>query len=43
VSISCKVGSQVVELGLRKSLEKFLEQLEINECSVMQKDQDELE
>jgi len=43
VSINCKVGSQVVELGLRKSLEKFLDQLELNECSVMQQDQDELE
>ena len=29
VSINCKVGSQVVELGLRKSLEKFLDQIEI--------------
>ena len=27
VSINCKVGSQVVELGLRKSLEKFLDQI----------------
>jgi len=43
VSISCKVGSQIVELGLRKSLEKFLDQLEINETSVIQQDQDELE
>ena len=43
VSINCKVGSQVVELGLRKSLEKFLDQIELSESSMPQQDPDELE
>jgi hypothetical protein len=43
VSINCKVGSQVVELGLRKSLEKFLDQIELSETTMLQQDPDELE
>jgi hypothetical protein len=43
VSINCKVGSQVVELGLRKSLEKFLDQIELSETTMPQQDPDELE
>ena len=43
VSINCKVGSQVVELGWRKSLEKFLDQIELSETTMPQQDPDELE
>lgn len=41
VCINCKLGSQVVELGLRKSLERFLDQIELGEYSIVPQDQDD--
>jgi len=29
--INCKIGSQIIEMGLRKALERFLEDLEMGE------------
>ena len=29
--IQCKIGSQIVEMGLRKALERFLEDMELGE------------
>jgi len=29
--INCKIGSQIIEMGLRKALERFLEDLELGE------------
>ena len=29
--IQCKIGSQIVEMGLRKALEKFLDDMELGE------------
>ena len=29
--INCKIGSQIVEMGLRKALEKFLDDMEMGE------------
>ena len=29
--IQCKIGSQIVEMGLRKALEKFMDDMELGE------------
>ena len=33
--INCKIGSQIVEMGLRKALERFLEDMEMGEKTAM--------
>ena len=33
--INCKIGSQIIEMGLRKALERFLDDLEMGEKATM--------
>ena len=33
--VNCKIGSQIIEMGLRKALERFLEDLEMGEKAAM--------
>ena len=33
--INCKIGSQIIEMGLRKALERFLEDMELGEKATM--------
>jgi|TARA_A100000172_G_C2975569_1_gene87510 hypothetical protein len=33
--INCKIGSQIIEMGLRKALERFLEDIEMGEKAAM--------
>ena len=33
--VNCKIGSQIIEMGLRKALERFLEDLEMGEKATM--------
>ena len=33
--INCKISSQIVEMGLRKALERFLEDMEMGEKTAM--------
>ena len=37
--IQCKIGSQIVEMGLRKALEKFLDDMELGERALSEDNQ----
>ena len=37
--IQCKIGSQIVEMGLRKALEKFLDDMELGEKALSEDNQ----
>jgi hypothetical protein len=36
--INCKIGSQIIEMGLRKALERFLEDMEMGEKAAINPD-----
>ncbi len=38
--IQCKIGSQIIEMGLRKALERFLEDMELGEKTAIEDDPD---
>ena len=39
--INCKIGSQIIEMGLRKALERFLEDMEMGEKAAINPDEED--